>query len=401
MSDQHDSGHLFTGPDPAAAPDEIEPPLLDPAPPPRSRRRRRERRSRLVGYLAVILAFAVVGVVGYVGVTRGIDSIKDRFAGPEDYTGAGTGSVIFEVRPGESVTTIGQNLKSAKVVASVEAFTDAVSASPGTVQIGTFPLLEQMPAADVVAVLTDSGNRLSSLTLVPGKTVKEIVALLARDTDPSKKDYRKALKSPQKLGLPAEANGDPEGYLFPGQYAIRPDDTAQTILKAMVDRYKEAAKEVDLAGAAERLGYTEHQLLTVASLVQAEVPAKDMAKVARVVYNRLEIEPNPSAGFLQIDAAVNYALGRGPITRLTIADIDSVADSPYNTYRQKGLPPGPIEAPGTDALKAAANPADGPWFFYVTVNLAKQQTKFTDDYDEFLRFSAELDDYCATQSDRC
>ena len=78
-----------------------------------------------------------------------------------------------------------------------------------------------------------------------------------------------------------------------------------------------------------------------------------------------------------------------------------MADSPYNTYKQKGLPPGPIEAPGDDAIQAALNPADGPWFFYVTVNLETGETKFTDDYDEFLEFKQEFQEYCETQSDRC
>ena len=94
-------------------------------------------------------------------------------------------------------------------------------------------------------------------------------------------------------------------------------------------------------------------------------------------------------------------LGKPGPARLSQAEIDSVADSPYNTYKQKGLPPGPIEAPGDAAIQAALNPEDGPWFFYVTVNLATGETKFTDDYDEFLQFKSELDEYCETQSDRC
>ncbi len=89
------------------------------------------------------------------------------------------------------------------------------------------------------------------------------------------------------------------------------------------------------------------------------------------------------------------------MARLTTAEIDSVADSPYNTYRTQGLPPGPIATVGADALEAALAPAKGPWFFYVTVNLKTGRTKFTADPDEFLRFKAELDEYCATQSDRC
>ena len=126
--------------------------------------------------------------------------------------------------------------------------------------------------------------------------------------------------------------------------------------------------------------------MTVASLVQAEGRGDDMPKIARVIDNRLEIEPNPSAGFLQVDASVNYALDRPTVAVLTQDEIDSVADSPYNTYTQKGLPPTPIEAPGDDAIAAAAHPADGPWFFYVTTNLRTGETKFTDSYDEFLQF---------------
>ncbi len=141
--------------------------------------------------------------------------------------------------------------------------------------------------------------------------------------------------------------------------------------------------------------------MTVASLVQAEGRGDDMPKVARVIYNRLEIDPNPSAGFLQIDAAVNFALGREPIARLTTAEIDSVSDSPYNTYTQKGLPPGPIEAPGDAAIAAAANPADGP----VVLLRHGQPAHGRDEVHRLLRrvpgFRAELDEYCATQSDRC
>ena len=96
-----------------------------------------------------------------------------------------------------------------------------------------------------------------------------------------------------------------------------------------------------------------------------------------------------------------WELDKPTVARLTQEEIDSVADSPYNTYTQPGLPPGPIESPGDEAIAAAAHPAEGDWLFYVTVNLKTAETKFTDSYDEFLSFKQELDDYCATQSDRC
>jgi UPF0755 protein len=138
--------------------------------------------------------------------------------------------------------------------------------------------------------------------------------------------------------------------------------------------------------------------MTIASLVESEARGDDMPKVARVIYNRLETEGAPTYGKLEIDATVNYALGRNLGVALSEEDLD--VDSPYNTRKYAGLPPGPIEAPGDDAIAAAANPAEGPWFFYVTVDLKTGETKFTDDYDEFLEFKAELQEYCET-SDAC
>jgi UPF0755 protein len=173
------------------------------------------------------------------------------------------------------------------------------------------------------------------------------------------------------------------------------------MLKKMVARWQQAADDAGLEEGAAALGHTPGEVMTVASLIEAEGRGDYRGKIARVIYNRLDIDPNPSAGFLQIDASVNYALGRSGSTVITDADKESVADSPYNLYTHKGLPPTPIEAPGDDAIRAALNPEEGPWFFYVTVNLATGETKFTDSYDEFLTFKNEYEQYCETQSDRC
>ena len=365
---------------------------------------RRRKGSRVSGCLPVLLVLAVLAGLGYVAVTKGQAAIEDYFADPADYSGPGQGRVSFEVDEGDTVAEIGRNLKDEGVVASVDAFVDVASGSSQArgIQVGFYTLANKMSATEALDVLVDPANLVNTTVTVPeGLRVADILDILGDQTDFPRKAYARVLARPDAIGLPAYADGDPEGYLFPSTYDVNPADKPVTILTAMVDRWRQAAQDADLEAAAERLGYTPAELMTVASLVQAEGRGDDMPKVARVIYNRLEIEPNPSAGFLQVDAAVNFALGREPIARLTTAEIDSVSDSPYNTYTQKGLPPGPIEAPGDDAIAAAANPSDGPWFFYVTVNLRTGETKFTDSYDEFLGFRAELDQYCATQSDRC
>ena len=148
--------------------------------------------------------------------------------------------------------------------------------------------------------------------------------------------------------------------------------------------------------AAAELGYTPHELMTVASLVEAEARRQqDRGKVARVIYNRLT--GDETNGLLQIDATVNFAadqeLGAVPTTE------DLEIESPYNTYLTPGLPPGPIEAPGDAAMLAAAQPSAGDWFYYVTVNLRTGETKFAETYDEFLTYKNELREYCATESE--
>jgi UPF0755 protein len=367
--------------------------------------RRRARRQRNVpGCIAVLVALAVVVGGGYLAITWAIDKIGDQFSSAEDYPGPGQGKVNFQVNKGDTVAAMGRNLKAAGVVASVEAFIDAATANPesNSIQAGYFPLKKEMASEDVVEILVDPSNMVKATVTIPeGLRVPDTIAILAKRTDFSKAQFQKVIDNPGKLGLPDYAGGNPEGYLFPATYDFGPDATPQSMLTAMVTRWRQAADDADLENAAAALGYTPQELMTVASLVQAEGRGDDMPKVARVIYNRLEIEPNPSAGFLEIDATVNFALGQTGIARLTSDEIASVADSPYNTYEQKGLPPGPINSPGDEAIAAAANPADGPWFFYVTVDLKTGETKFTDDYQEFLQFRTELDDYCATQSDRC
>jgi UPF0755 protein len=371
--------------------------------PPGSRRAERSRRRGpgcLIGLVILGLLFGGL----YVGATRGVAFIQDQFESTPDYPGPGTGSVVFEVSEGDTAAEIGRNLKEADIVASVDAFVAAANADPDSagIQVGFYEMRMQMRAQDALDVLVDPANAVSnSVTIPEGLRVVDIIEILAKNTDFSRAQFEKALANTRALGLPEYAGGDPEGYLFPATYEFGPNLKPPGMLKAMVDRWRQAAQSTDLEARAAELGYTPHEVMTVAAMVEAEGRGDDMPKVARVIYNRLEIEPNPSAGFLQIDATVNYALGKPGIARLTFDEIDSVADNPYNTYRQKGLPPGPIEAPGEAAISAALNPAEGPWFFYVTVNLATGETKFTDSPEEFQQFRNELDEYCATQSDRC
>jgi UPF0755 protein len=386
-------------------PDEHEPPfegdpvdeedVVEPAEP------RKGRGGQLSCLIVVVVVAALLGGAAW-AFLAGKEMLQDAFAGPEDFSGEGSGEVVFEVSEGESSAAIGRNLKKAGVVKSVEAFTEAASERSSEaqgIQVGFYPLREEMSAEAALDVLVDPANLVQSSVTVPeGLRVEDTVELLAKKTDVPLRDFERVLESPGAIGLPRYAKGDAEGYLFPATYAFPPNADAESILSKMVERWRQAAEDADLVARADELGYTPGQVMIVASLIESEANRQeDRGKVARVIYNRLETDATNK--LLQIDATVNYALGRDLGLALTTEDLQ--VDSPYNTRRYPGLPPGPIESPGDAAIEAAANPPEGDWIYYVTVDLDTGETKFTDDYQEFLRLkNVELKAFCDS-SDRC
>ena len=370
------------------------------APHPTSRRRKR----RFSGCLPMLVFVAVAVVLVGAAVKYVVGPwIEDQFADAEDYPGPGKGRVTFVVDPGQSISSMADELEELHVVASSEAFVDAASDNSGAkgIQPGSYLLKKEMKASDVVDVLVDPGNLDQSTVTIPeGLRVDDVISTLAKNTDFSKKALEKALSRTEDLGLPGYATSA-EGYLFPATYVVTPQDTPTSVLRAMVARWEQAASDVDLETAADRIGYSPEEVMTVASLVQAEGRGRDMAKIARVIYNRIE---NPGTagqiGRLQIDATVDYALDR-PLTVGLTQEERETTQSPYNTFLHAGLPPGPIGNPGDEAIRAALKPAAGDWYYYVTVNLKTGETKFAESYEEFQQYQAELRDYCATKSRAC
>ena len=185
------------------------------------------------------------------------------------------------------------------------------------------------------------------------------------------------------LGLPAFANGKAEGYLFPATYEVLPHETALGVLKGMVQRFDQEAATVNLAAAAKQVHLTKGQVIIMASLVQAEGGRlSDYPKIARVIYNRM------AQGIpLQLDSTVLYGLNTFGILA---NDQQLNSSSPYNTYRHKGLTPGPIDSPGNAAIQAVLHPAPGNWLYFVTVNPKTGETLFTSSQTQFEQFRQEL-----------
>ncbi|MDJ0381121.1 endolytic transglycosylase MltG [Streptomyces sp. G-G2] len=196
----------------------------------------------------------------------------------------------------------------------------------------------------------------------------------------------KAAAAGAALDLPAEAKGNPEGFLFPATYPLTDGTTPAGLLGYMVRTANGQLAAPPIATQARSQGMTPYQTVTLASIIQAEAdtPA-DMGKVARVVYNRLA-RSMP----LQMDSTINYALNR---TAVDTASRDTRIDSPFNTYERQGLPPTPIDSPGLAALRAAVAPTPGDWLFFVTVKPG--DTRFSATYEEHQRHVTEFNKHRA------
>jgi UPF0755 protein len=356
--------------------------------------RRRRGHSALATVLALLIVVGLLGAVVYVG--RNTLSGLFSGGGPDDYPGPGTGTVTVQVAPGDTVTAVSSTLLDAGVIATQQAFLEAAAGNPAAtgIQPGTYELKLEMSAAGALGVLVNPDNRqVESVTVPEGLRLDETLTTLANATGLPVADFKAAATDPA-IGLPAYANGGAEGFLFPATYEFEPDATPVEMLAAMVTRFNQAATTVSLEAGAAALGRTPLEIVTIASIIEDETSrVEDMAKVSRVIYNRLAIDMK-----LQLDSTVSYAVGSTGTVFTT--EEERQVDSPYNTYRYAGLPPGPINSPGEAALTAALAPADGDWLFFVAVNLETGDTRFAKTAEEHQANVAILQQYCR-DSDLC
>ncbi|MFH9860866.1 endolytic transglycosylase MltG [Streptomyces sp. NPDC017202] len=339
--------------------------------------------------LVVLLVFG--GGLG--GVTYfGYQFYQNRHSAAPDFTGDGTSQTVsIEVPKGARGVDIGRKLKDAGVVKSVDAFVSAFTTNNGDqIQAGAYILRKEMSAKSAVEMMLDPKSQ-ANVMVPPGqrniavyKAIDSKLGLAAGTTrDVAEKEFK-------NLGLPdwANADGDAkdplEGFLYPGTYPAAKGMKPATVLKQMVARADEAYGKYDLEAKAKALKLENPlQVITVASLVQAEGKTHDdFRKMAEVVYNRLKPTNTETNQLLQFDSTFNYLKNESNI-HISESEINSNQD-PYNTYTQKGLPPGPIGNPGAEALTAALTPTSDGWIYFVATD-GENKTEFAKTYAEFER----------------
>lgn len=333
----------------------------------------------LIAALIIVVALGAAGLYGYRYVQTKLH--------PANYTGEGYGKVRVEVMSGDTAYSLGPVLVRDGVIASTAAFVSAAKASTSlaTLEPGYFWLHKEMNAALAYKMLINPANRIEIKAAIPeGLRDSEVLKILAsKDPSISLSDYKKALSDPAALGLPSFAHGNPEGYLFPDTYQIQPHATALSVLRGMVTQFNNEANVVNLAADSKTAEVSESHIIIVASILEAEgANYTDYAKIARVIYNRLNLGMK-----LQLDSTVSFGLNKYTL-QLTTKDLQS--NTPYNTFVHAGLPPGPIDNPGDQAIRAALHPAKGNWLYFVTVNEKTGLTKFTASAAQFAHFEAEM-----------
>ncbi|MGW1676356.1 endolytic transglycosylase MltG [Saccharopolyspora sp. NPDC002376] len=345
---------------------------------------RRRKRRRLVTALAGLFVLVLVGV----GVLYGASQIM-QIGAYEDYDGDGTGDVVVEIKPGDTVSAIGRTLSEQHVVASTKAFTKAAEENRqiNSIQPGYYLMRNKMsgdaavahilsPKAKVGRVDIRGGMRLEDQLAPDGGHTPGILTRLAEATcageNPTcatseEMHHIAATADLKALGVPdwaiedaskAEPNRRLEGLIMPGIYDVKPGETAENVLHDVVTRSAAALEVAGLPQRAEGTGHTPYELLTIASITQSEAITKDFGKVARVIENRLT-DPVME---LKMDSTINYPLDKPSL----LTDLnDRKRPGPYNTYQNYGLPPTPISTASKEALEAAENPTEGNWLFFV------------------------------------
>lgn len=277
-----------------------------------------------------------------------------------DPPGSPTSEVVLQVPEGATTTDITNQLAEADVVPSAWALRAWIRKEGATnLQAGEYTFHKNSSAGQALAVLRSGPDaRVDRITIPEGYRVDQIAEVVGRLPGMSSEKFREVVDS-GRIRSQYQPSGTKslEGFMFPDTYLIDASDNEETIVRRMVSQFDTVARLTGLDQSSRAIAKNPFETLVIASMIESEarVP-QDRRKISQVIQNRL-FEGMP----LQIDATVLYAIGN---TKRTLNNNDLAIDNPYNTYKNRGLPPGPISNPGRASIEAALNPEQGPWLYY-------------------------------------
>ena len=317
--------------------------------------------------IRVLLAFSLVFSFTFVAhEVRSNGSSSANF--PDRSISSDEELIEIDIAPGSTGSAIAKQLFSAGVIESSQSFFKLAIADSRASRIapGIHLLNVKISAKQALDQLLDASRMPNLVRVFEGAWNSEIFSMLEKNGF----DRVEITKAVSEVKLP-QGYKILEGLLFPAQYSFTEGTTALEALQSMISKFEFKTNSLPLS---QDPLLSAQKLLVVASIIQAEGDIQDFERISRVIRNRLKIGMP-----LQMDSTINYAVkARGSIF---VSRKSTLVKSDYNTYRKYGLPPGPIGNPGVDALKAALNPADGDWLYFITVSPG--DTRFTSNFDEF------------------
>ena len=296
--------------------------------------------------------------------------------------GGGGRRVTIEVPEGSSAQRIAEILDDKGVVGNARVFRLYVQAKgAGPFQAGSYTLPRGAPFDDVITTLEKGPeDKVERLTVPEGLTLRQIAERVGQLPGRSAERFLEVAGGGEvRSRYQPQGSSNLEGLILPETYGIDEKDDERAILERMVGSFDQAAAQAGLDEVSQGGVVSPYQAVIVASLVEEEarVP-EDRGMIARVIYNRLKARKP-----LEIDYTLIYAQGQSG-EKNRVLNEDKKVDSPYNTYKVKGLPPTPIAAPGRPSLEAAIDPPDGPWLYYVVID-ANGRHAFATTLDEHNR----------------
>jgi UPF0755 protein len=347
------------------------------------------RRRRFLTLVLTLTVFVVAVVVG-------AQFLKPLLGGNtvEDYPGPGTGQVTITVPEGAGPKSVAAELQDKNVVADADTFLKDFTAAGGALSPGDFTMRLEMKNSDAVAVLLDQEKgKVMYFALDAGLRLGESLQTISEGTGIPVAELKALSDVPAQFGVPAKAK-NLEGFLAPGEFRFPLGTSAKDIVQTLVTTTLDELKAQGVTDPAK-----QYDVVTVASIVQAEGGQAEYGDVAGAIYNRLKPSNTETNGLIQSDATVTYGLG----IRSFHIDEGQKADksNPYNTYANTGLPAGPIGSPGKTAIDAAANPKANDYLYWVTVNLDTKETKFSRTLAEHNGYVALYNAWCNENPGRC
>lgn len=299
----------------------------------------------------------------------------------KDYPANKSGPEIdFVVENGEFGSAIAAKLVTSDVIKSADVFIEEFITDPKAqgISAGVHRIETNVPARVAIEQLLDPRRLVDQVVVREGTNLNDVIKLLKKSKNIDAAGFTN--KSLQLISsIFPELSKSLEGALYPAHYSFAPGTPLVSALEQMVAKAKSVASSTGLDMGYE--GYNAFEVLTIASMVQLEGDPTNFDKVARVIYNRLNIGMP-----LQLNATVQYASNdRG---KILVTNKEVQINSPYNTYKVVGLPPTPISNPGSEAISASLKPASGNWIYFITV--APGDTRFTNDFAEFSGWNTEF-----------